>query len=505
MKDWKANFNEGFSWKWIVIIIVLFPYEALLVRELSQMARFYGVEFNQWDFIIQSFNNHILIYYFLLPVGLMYSCYLLLREWDYLVLLRVKGYNQWMTYTLVKFTRSFLWFEILWGIIVLLVARGTPFEGTWSSYAMEDRIPGNYSIVLQETGLHPLYASLLQGLLLGLFFMAVHVSMASFYVWFPRPLGLSILAVVYFIGALVSFRIIPPWMAWLKMENLMILSSAVYVFPSWVFPFVILVGIIVCLYLIVWLSKLRFKIFAWIKETKAYWTYFLLCLVGLLSSAAGQTDSLDSIWDYFYGQFFGLSKDGFSLTLYLFYCLVFFGAVYLFQYQLNEFTNGLMYYQVLRYRSYYRWFIKLLFRNTVFLSLMLVFLALLVLLIGLAKGLALEARIPSLPAVSLNQLVYQYFVNGLLQLLNYWLIVFIVHWIWNKNSSNLATLGILVGTGMINSAQFLPVGLNSLGFLSGDHKDLFMTSLKLLLGITIELSIVAFLFSSKKIIHEGES
>lgn len=506
MREWKAFINEFYSWKWIVLIVVLFPYEGLLRQKLYQIATAYGAKLNQWDLIFHSLNNHIFIFYFLLPVWLIYSCYVLLQEWEYTVLFRTSSFNRWITYTTIRASRSLIWLQCLWFIIVLLVSRGMPYERGWSNYAFNELVPGNYSTVLQESGLDPLLLLILQPVLLSLFLLAVHVSMAAFYVLVPRMSGLTILAVLYFIGGLVSFRRIPPWIVWLKIENFMILSSAVLAWPLLLIAFIVPIGIILFLHLMVWLMKRGFRIpfIRWIKEGKSFWVYFLLCLLGLFSSFTQQAGSFDTIWDYFYGQFFGVSGNGFTLTVYLFYCLVFFGAVYLFQLQLNETTNGFMYYQVVRYLSYYRWFIKLLVKNIAFIGILLLFWALIIMLIGIMKGFSMEGILSVAPLISVNQLVYQYFINGLLQMVNYWLIVFIVHWVWNKTSSNLIVLGFLIVSGMMNSTQFLPAGLNSLGFITGDGTNLLIISLKLIICIAIELAVITFLFTRKKIVHEGE-
>lgn len=504
MKAWKTIMNEFISWKWLVVIIILFPYEAMLLQRLQQTALSFGVAINQWDLITQSLNDHIVIYYFLLPLWLINSCYILMREWDYSILLRMKGYSQWITYTIYQVAISLFWFLLLWIIIVLLVSRGIPIENSWSNYALDNLVPGNYSVVLQRIGLPPLFASFLQCLLLGVFLIFVHVSMAAFCVLSPRIIGLSILALVYFIGSLVSFRMLPERSVWLKVENFMILSSGAYAFPSLVISFIMPIGGIFICYLIVWISKHRNGFYLWIKDKQAVLAYFFLCLLGILITFIEQVGSFKTLGDYFFSQFFGLSEDGAALIVYLFYCLVFFGAIYLFQYQLNDDTNGSMYYQVIRYRSYDRWFGHLMLKNMFFLGFMLLFWALIIILVGVIQGLAWDVSISVVPRVSIGKLIYQYFVNGLLQMINYWLIVFIVHWVWRSRTSNLMVLGLLIVAGWLNRTQVLPVGLNGSGWLLSENTNLYFISGKLLFCILIEWMIVVILFRSKKVFHEGE-
>jgi hypothetical protein len=502
MRVLKSFIDELFSWKWIVFILILFPYEASLRQTLFQTAIQYGVNLNQWDFIFQSLNNHIFIFYFLLPVWLLYSCFVLLQEWDYSILLRTRGFNRWMTYTTLKAGRSLIWFQCIWLIIILLVSRGLPYERSWSTYAVNDQVLGSYSFVLQGSGIDPLILLILQPVLLSLFLLAVQVSMAAFYVVVPWMPVLSMLAVFYFIGGLVSFRMIPPWNVWLRIDNFMILSSSVYAWDSIIIAFAVPIGIILFLYIIVRLIKSGFQLpfIRLMKDKQAFLIYFVIGLLGLFFQQSGQ---FTTVWDYFYVLFFGVSADGFALNAYLYYCIIFYGAAYLFQLQLHETTSGFMYYQVLRYRSYYRWFAKLLANNIAFIGILLFFWALIIILIGCTKGLSLDAVLTAAPSNSIRQLAYQYLVNGLLQMMNYWFIVFIVHWVWKKSTANLIIIGLLIVAGMMNNTQLLPAGLNSLGFITGDITSLLNVSLQLIFFIAVELATIIFLFTRRKIIHEG--
>ncbi|WP_055109286.1 hypothetical protein [Paenibacillus ihumii] len=505
MRIIKLLLDQFFSWKWIVLIVCLFPYIASIKMQLEQSAIRLGLKINQWDVIFQSFNDPIFIFYFLFPVWLLYCCYILYREWDQFVLYRTGGFNQWVTYTTVKVFITLFLFQGLWLIIILLVSWGLPYEFSWSEYAYNKETLGNYSQVFQESGLFPLFLLILQPALLHLFLLGIHTSMAVFYVLVPRSLNLMLLAVFYFIGGLVSFRMVAPWNIWFRIDNYMILASAIYAWPTLLIAFTVPIGTIFFFQWIIWLIKKGYlkKIFGMIREWKQIFVYILICVVGILASSVQQVESFVTMWDYFYIQFFGISEKGFNLTIYLFYCLIFYGFAYLLQLQLYHITSGLMYYQILRYRSYYRWFLKLLLKNMASIGILLFSWAIIILFIGFAKGLSIDLALNVVPSITINQLIYHYLINGLLQMIFYFLAVFIVHWVWNNSSGNLIILGFLIVIGMMNKNGILPSALNSFGFVTEDSINQFKISLKLISYIAFEWIIITVLFWRNKIIHDG--
>src|SRR5690606_35191113 len=65
-----------------------------------------------------------------------------------------------------------------------------------------------------------------------------------------------------------------------------------------------------------------------------------------------------SIFDLLYFSLYGVSSEGLSFSSYVYFVIVFLGFIYLYQLKLHNTLQASFYYEVIRYRSYIRWFWK---------------------------------------------------------------------------------------------------------------------------------------------------
>ena len=168
---------------------------------------------------------------------------------------------------------------------------------------------------------------------------------------------------------------------------------------------------------------------------------------------------------------------------------------YLFQVNLVKRASGLLYYEVLRYRSYGAWFAKLLLSSITWTSLALICLALTTIGIGYIQGYDDLTEINLNRSISMGVLLYHFLINGILQMLSYFLFVFIVYWIWNNDTYNLFILGVIIviGSPFIPTVSYVPIALNSMSYIHL-NSDVWTISGVLMTWIIIQLFVIMVLF-----------
>lgn len=240
----------------------------------------------------------------------------------------------------------------------------------------------------------------------------------------------------------------------------------------------------------------------WIKARYPYLVYALLCLFGIISPFHNPWGESVTVWDTLYLRFYGVSPEaGFSLLSFLFYVVVFMGFVYLFQVYITEYLSGRFYYVAIRSRSLYRLFARLGIQVGVGAAMLLVTLVVLTIVFSLASGQTFEPEVTVHSDVNFNQVLYQFLINGWLQIMSGIMIVFITAWLFKEASYSLIAQGVLVLAALpiINVGNWLPSGLNSMGYVNGKWEDLLRITGVLVIYLIIEVIIVLYLFRKKNI------
>ncbi|WP_165842379.1 hypothetical protein [Paenibacillus xerothermodurans] len=461
---------------------------------------------NRWDIIFTFLSDPLLIIFFYLPFWLFFSSQLIINEWDYTLLIRLKSFPKWMLYTIVRISPILLILQFLWIIISFLVTMGIPLENSWSIWGATAAPANNIIYIFQGTGFSPWFILFLQTTLFSLCLITLHAIAASVYARFPRMNVIAGTSVFLFIGAIISYKVFPalpaPFMLGM-VTNYSILSFSYATFDSVVPAFLLLVSIItVCFSLVSLWSKGKFKSMTnFLNHHYHFLAYSFICLLGITTQFTHSGMKVMTVWENLYFNFYGVSEEGFSLYVYIYFCIVFLGFVYLFQLHLSHVLNGHIYYLMIRYKSFYRWFIQLMKKTALGVLALLVLLAVITIVIGVIQGRTLERYAAQNISELYPYMLYQFFINGFLQLLNYILIVFIISWIWQEATYSLIALGVLfvAGLPLLNTNQWLPSGLNSMGYVAGDSNGVFHITIVLAIYLLIEIGIIVYLFRKRKV------
>ncbi|MBM4763483.1 permease [Bacillus sp. B15-48] len=238
------------------------------------------------------------------------------------------------------------------------------------------------------------------------------------------------------------------------------------------------------------------------------WSFFkgkgtLLIFLLLISAILWKGTSVhgtQTIGDKFFYIFFGGSIEGFNFFNFLSYFILYFGFVYVVQLHLQKVLSQISHYMIIRYKSinrwFWQWYRKVAFSILVYLTI----LALTSFIIGRLVGGTLGFSTTFESSFSTFDQYYQFFVNGYLQITFYVLLVFMISWLTAEPFYSLVAIGILsifMFPGL-NLIKVLPVGLNSLGYLTG-HFTTYTISLLLLLYILLEVGILIYLLNRKDI------
>lgn len=229
-----------------------------------------------------------------------------------------------------------------------------------------------------------------------------------------------------------------------------------------------------------------------------FFLYLVFCIFGIILMLSSFNEQSTTIWDALFLTFYGVSEYGYSITSFFFYCIIYIGYIYLVQVQLTIILTERLYYQLIRYQSLEKWYLKTFQPIIIRIIILLVMLFSITILFSVLKGKHIEFTFTIVDSTPKN-LLYHYFVNGFLQMMNFVLIMFIVMWIWNDNGYNLVTMGafVICCLPFINQKKLLPSGLNGLGHLSGNNHDIYKITIILFIYLLIELVIISFLFKKK--------
>ncbi|MVP01924.1 hypothetical protein [Paenibacillus lutrae] len=495
--------HEFLTWKWMFMVLVFVLFGWSTRTKVTAYANQQELPFNQWDIVFTSLNSPFFILYLLLPFWLFLSGQLLIKEWEYTLLIRLKSFPKWMLYTIVKICPFLLLLQFLWIIESFIVTAGLPQESHWSIWGSTEGPMNVFLFSLQKTGFSPWLILLIQTALISLFLIAIHVLAASVYVLFPKPGVMAGTSVFLFIGAVLSFKVVPASYHYAKVTNYSILSYSYDSFNSVVPPFLVLsFFLFLCFAFIAvrsW-AKMR-RVFTFLADYYRIPVYIAICVLGIAAPFTHPGVKVTTVWENLYLLFYGVSEEGFSLYVYLFYCVVFIGFVYLFQLHLSELLNGRIYYLLIRYKSLNRWFGQLMKKTVLSILGLLLLLAGATIVFGLLQGLNMKWDGGEADSALLPYYLYHFFINGLLQMLNYILILFIVSWIWQEAAYSLGAIGVLIVMGLpfINPDQWLPFALNSMGYVTQGSHEIFRITIVLVTYLLLEMGLIIYLFRKRKI------
>ncbi|NGP46217.1 hypothetical protein G4V62_15115 [Bacillaceae bacterium SIJ1] len=259
MRVFHSLLDEYLSWKWVIVVVILFGYVWNKRQDILVFASPLALPFNVWDFVIPMVSDAFLIIYLILPLWLFYSCKLLFREWEPTIMIRLGGYSQWVGFTLKKIFPTLLVFCLLLLGISFIGAIGVQVSDSWSALTTtEGHYMNNYTYPLYQQGLSPILALLLQVMLMMCFLVVIHVGLATLCIFSGQhqPL-LVVVSTFIFVGSIISFKVFPPDWVWLHVINYTILPMTYGSFPSMLVPLGVFVLFITIMVVIITLRFTR--------------------------------------------------------------------------------------------------------------------------------------------------------------------------------------------------------------------------------------------------------
>lgn len=486
--------DETFKFRWIIFGVILYLFGSRSKAQLYYFSSQTKHLMNQWDIINSMVGNIYLIIYVILPLLLFRSLSIILKDFEYTVLIRVGSYRHWIYRTLGQLLQTFTVIMVIWVLVILMMLIHVPFSVGWSAFSELNRSFSESQILEKYIG-SPVLAVLLHFLLLLQSIIAIHLFLAILYVLTKKKYIAVFIAILIWLYSAVSFRLLPDRAYLFDIANYLVLHWGVVSFRNIWGPFVVgfgTVSLLIFILSIIDLDKQNLKKFF---PNLVYALFTILILFILWSGT--RTKIAVTIWDQFLIHFLGGSLERFNLKAFLSYFIIYFGFIFFIQLSLQKELSNTGYYKLLRFQSVNKWFWNWFKKIPISCFLYLLFLAILSLTISIVSGFSLSYQITLNKTISIYELFYHFFINGFLQLLFYALFTFIIAWLSKETIySFIATsiFSVFMFPGL-NNWLMIPAGLNSMGYILDNHS---VYKISLVLSIWILLGIVVILFSLKR-------
>ncbi|MGZ0084779.1 permease [Caldibacillus thermoamylovorans] len=458
---WRNFFNELLKVKWILFGAMIYIYGVRAKEQMYIHSLQSKLQLNKWDLVHSSFGNIYLIIYFVLPFFLYHSLVIITSNFDYTIFIRFGSYRSWVYATLARFIQIVGVSIIVWGAVSGVLSIGAPHFAGWSRFSKMDAFLSETQI-LQKLITSPFLALLLHLALLVLSVSCFHLLLAILYVKWQYKRIVVFAAVLIWVYAGVSFKLLPPH-SLLNLCNYLILHAGVMQFGTiWISIVVVTVGMIL-LILVINLLDLNLKLYNWND-----YAAILLIVMSLWAGMRGKEGT--TIWDQFLFMFIGGSNQAFYFKPFLCYLILYFGLVYWVQLYLQKELSEMGYYKLLRYQSTSRWFWGWYCKIMLYIGVYLFALALLALFISFLNGFSFDFYVSIERSVTVLKIVYHFFVNGYLQLSFYVLFVFIIAWLSKETFYSFVGVALLSFFMLphLNNWGIVPSGLNSMSYLLTD-------------------------------------
>lgn len=442
-------------------------------------------------------SNPYYLLYVVVPVWLLIAVFSVRAEADFHVLIRDRSRSRWLRRFLLDTST-----RLVPGLLVLtttwvLGAIGLAPTSTWVMF-QEQPNATYFSAALGPSGLSPLGLAGAQVLSLASAGIAGAATLATVYALTLRAGLVAVVAVILFMGPLIghvlAFNPSGP-LAVTSLENYVSPLSSQTSFGAW------WIGSAFCA---IWVAVLALLLHvrdsqrATIQATPdlAYAASAAfgaaLLFAGVLMFPQARTELPGAMLFLFQGA----TPGGSSLVLYLITTILFLAPAFLFAAEFEARLDGLVHYELVRRGSFRRFIASQLLRNTGRNALALVGAACSAVV---AWAVAPASRGKSILSADHWVLVYQYSVNGMLQLTFYALLVLLVIWITGRAHSALLALGavFVVGFFPLASVPVLPAYVNSLSYAVGGWHPVLTGTAVLVVSIVVTLATI-FIYTRRR-------
>lgn len=483
----------------IVIILIFLVYSLSLKNDLLIKAG--NIDYlNYWDLALSFLSDSYLFIYFIFPLFLFISVYHIEENFHYAFIIRHKKYNRWILAVIKKLEiYSHIYFLII-GITLLLIFLlvNNSFSNEWSFYT--SNLASNYPSVevlptLFETRLSPISTLILQIAYIMIFFILIFILLCAVFIVSQKKNTLIITSILIFFYAAVSFHLLPNDLSFLSLASYALVYHGFVSFGSvWKPLFVMVILMLVILGSVSYLRQYSLLVVK-VKDYLPHIIYILLVTLGLLVNSLEYDHFGKTLGEFIFLKFYGINANGYSLLQLIYYSIVFFGFCYLYQITVDDLIKRNLHYELIRYKSYKRWFLKHLKRLVQSILLFIFSFFIVTILIGIMKGYQFSFEV-FIDGIKLGnwEVTYHFLINSFLQLTNYCLILFIVSWFFKEAYYGLIVLTLMMIWMMLplNIKYILPIGWNGYGVLV-DTNVYFISSL-LIIYLILEYIGIQILF-----------
>ncbi len=493
---------------WQLALLALSMVYGLYIRQQSQaLSLELMAPLNVWDHILTFLLDPYYISYLFVPLWLCSSCVSIQRHFSVPALIRLGSYRSWLYSSTLHALGRLVPLLLIWLVSATVTAAGLPLSLDWSATSTV-RNPLNQVLgIVSNHGIPPLLLVALQPMLVGLTLLCLHMVLALVYLLSSKQVVIYAAAAALFLAQLISFRNPFEFAPFLDFANFFLLHRSFSSYDPVALVFLPVIAVIgLCVAAVIYQDRRRRRTPWRLPGSFSALLYIGLCALGLIYALAFELrNEVGTPLDVLFVAFYGVSAAGFEWNLYLYHSIVFLGFAYLFLLVLENELKARIYYVALRHGSPTRWFSRFILPVAARVPLLLGALFAGALLIGSAGGLTAERG--ALADLGLGQgwALYQFFVNGTLQLLCYILLVFVIGWLSGRPMAGLFALGGLLVAGLpaINSARLLPAALNSLGYVElGGQELLRITAVLSAYCLALLLSAILIVKSPKLFFNE---
>ncbi len=481
------------SWKWAFAVLPIVLYSLSNRQSMPYFEERHNVIANFWDYILMSINDVYLLSFYIFPLIIFVSTVYINRTFDYTKLIRLGSYKKWIFTKLRQLFKIDIFFLTIILGSLLLTSINTPFSMEWSDVGKINTSGNEILYYLQNYFSKPYIALMLQ---IGLFLLTTIVFqlvLCILYAGFKKTSLLHLINGLLYLYGAISFKAFPSSMKLFMSPNYLSLFHGTASFDSVVMPFAIMLSTLLILAFVANnIDRNYGHIKNHILRHFSILTYGFLCFIGIWFNTGNYVNMGLSIWEIFVVNFIGTTNETFSLLSFAYYVIVFIGFVYFVQLLLQKYLSEMSFYTMIRYEAMNRWFFS--WFPKILKSIIMLLLSLFSVTVSIAviKGYFFNVE------ENLFQIIYQFMINGFLQLLFYVIFVVIVSLFTKdvlKSFIALLVLTIFMLPGFrINN--LIPVGLNSMGYILEDT-SIFLISAKLIVYIAIESIALLYLLNKK--------
>ena len=484
----RSLINELLQLRWIILGFVIFIY-CFVIRKMIIVS---NTSVNAWELLITLFSEVNLIIYFVLPFLIYFNVTFLVKDFEYHLLIRLGSYKKWVLMASKKILMYLAATIIVWLVVAFIMTIGFPFTNEWSSGS---NLLEPTSIMSQYFDF-PILALIYQIVMFCITTIIILASVTTIYVFLQSWRLISLVVAIIYIYSFVSWKIFPASLAKLSLSNYIAMYQTLNLWKNTYTIPLIAIFSLGLIYL-----ALQIKDGKQIVNFTAFQTGIAVYLSVLVLGTYFMADSRsNTVIDLFLLNFFGTSSAGYTFLSYMYYVVVFFGFLYLAQVYVAKEFSEFSYYKIIRYNSMFKWMGGW-FRNILLMAIMhLIFIFILTLTVAYFNGMEFSLRVTVVEDMNFTSLLYHFFINGLLQICIYLLLLITLQMVIKSSSTNLATLGIFIAL-LFPGYTYIPVGLNGYSHLISGTSPMTI-SLYLILIVLVE-GICIFYLLNKKYVLEG--